>query len=79
VKHKLCKRRGTLELTLPQAKCVDGTTFRVKFKKMKPKQMTTLRLANQNTRRKPLEAEEIVPIVQGYNMLVRLLYCFGLI
>jgi hypothetical protein len=60
-------------------KCVDGTAFRVKFKKNKPKQIKTLRLAKQNSRRKPLEAEGIIPIVLGYytSMLVRLLYYFG--
>jgi len=46
---------------------------------MKPKQIKTLRLAIQNSRRKPLEAEKIIPIVLGYYMLVRLLYYFGLI
>ena len=66
-------------MILPLVKCVDGTTFRVKFKKMKPKQIKTLRLAIQNSRRKPLEAEKIIPIVLGYYMLVRLLYYFGLI
>jgi hypothetical protein len=46
---------------------------------MKPKQIKTFRLAEQNNGRKPLEAEEITPIVLGYNMLVRLLYYFELI
>jgi len=66
-------------LTLLLVKCVDGTTFRVKFKKNKPKQIKPLRLANQNIRRKPLEAEGIIPIVLGYYMLVRFLYYFLLI
>lgn len=60
-------------------KCVDGTTFRVKLKKMKPTQINILRLGNQDCGRKPLEDEEIILIVLGYNMLVRLLYYFVLI
>lgn len=72
-------RCGALELTLPLVKCVDGTTIRVKLKKTKPKQIKILRLANQECRRQPLEDEEIIPIVLGYNMLVRLLHYFVLI
>ena len=66
-------------MTRPLVKCVDGTTLRVKFKKIKPKQIKILRLANQGRRRKPLEDEEIIPIVLSYIMLVRLLYYFGLV
>ena len=66
-------------MTLPLANCVGGRTFRIKFKKIRPKQMKTLGLANQSSRRKPLEAEENIPVVLGYSMLVRLLYYFGLI
>jgi hypothetical protein len=57
-------------------KYIDGTTFRVRLKKMKPKQIKILRLANQDCRRKPLEDEEIIPTVLGCNMLGRLLHYF---
>ena len=60
-------------------KCVEGTTFRVIFNETKPKEIKTLRLASQNSRRKPLESEEIIPIVLGYSMLVRILCSFGMI